>query len=89
MLNKYCSQSRRNSKDLDKLACSSCWTIVRNGFPIFVKGVCWSVGRNCDLKFWEDKWVKGDSLKEMMVGPLWLGENNLTIADVFQEGNWN
>ena len=33
--------------------------------------------------------MKGDSLKEMMVGPLWLGENNLTIADVFQEGNWN
>jgi len=47
------------------------------------------MGRNCNLKFWEDKWVKGDSLREMMAGPLCLGENILTIANVFQEGNWN
>ena len=62
---------------------------MKKGFPTFAEGVCWSVGRNSNLKFWEDKWVKGDSLREMMAGPLRVGEYNLTIAEVFQEGNWN
>ena len=62
---------------------------MKKGFPTFAEGVCWSVGRNSNLKFWEDKWVKGDSLREMMAGPLRVGEYNLTIVEVFQEGNWN
>ena len=33
--------------------------------------------------------MKGDSLREMMAGPLRVGEHNLTIVEVFQEGNWN
>ena len=33
--------------------------------------------------------MKGDYLREMMAGPLRVGEYNLTIAEVFQEGNWN
>lgn len=83
MLNKYCSQSRRKSKESDKLPCSPCWTAMKKGFPTFVEGVCWSVGRNSNLKFWGDKWVKDDLLREMMAGPLRAGENNLTIAEVF------
>ena len=48
---KYCSQIRRNSKDPDKLSCSPCWTAVKKGFPIFAKGVGWSVGKNSSLRF--------------------------------------
>jgi len=51
ILKKYCSQSRRNSKDPDKLSCSPCWTAVKKGFTIFAKEVCWSVGKNSSLKF--------------------------------------
>ena len=74
MLRKYCSQSRQKGKDLDKLPCSPCWIAVKKGFPIFVEGICWSVGRNSKLKFWEDIWVKGESLRELMVGPLRVEE---------------
>nr|POE65570.1 putative ribonuclease h protein [Quercus suber] len=62
---------------------------VKKGFPTFVEGICWSVGRGSKLKFWEDKWVKGKSLKELMARPLWVEELNLTIAEVFQGGHWN
>ena len=33
--------------------------------------------------------MKGDFLREMMVGPLRVWEHNLTIVEVFKEGNWN
>lgn len=91
ILKKYCSQSRRNSKDPDKLPCSPCWTAVKKEFPIFAKGMCWSVGKNSNLKFWMDKWVKGNSLRDMVEGPLTPREANLTIGEIFQDGerNWD
>ena len=47
---------------------------MKKGFPTFVEGICWSVGRNSKLKFWEDIWVKGESLREMMAGLLRVEE---------------
>ncbi|KAK9986163.1 hypothetical protein SO802_031114 [Lithocarpus litseifolius] len=37
IITKYCSTSRRNSKDPDKLPCSPNWTAIKMGFPIFSK----------------------------------------------------
>ncbi|XP_023928894.1 uncharacterized protein LOC112040231 [Quercus suber] len=51
LLNKYCSQSRRNSSDPDKFPCSSIWKAVKQGFHIFSKRIAWSVGNNSNLKF--------------------------------------
>lgn len=48
--------------------------------------MCWSVGKNSRLNFWGDKWVKGNSLRSMVKG-VWGA--NLTINDIFQEGNWS
>lgn len=31
---------------------------------------------------WNDNWINGDSLREMIEGPLRKGEQNLTIADL-------
>ena len=59
ILNKYCSRARRISKDLDKLLCSSVWTTIKAGFPVFEKGVCWTAGTNSKLPFWGSKWMKG------------------------------
>ena len=59
ILNKYCSRARRISKDLDKLLCSSVWTAIKAGFPVFEKGVCWTAGTNSKLPFWGSKWMKG------------------------------
>nr|POE86054.1 putative ribonuclease h protein [Quercus suber] len=85
MLRKYCSQSRQKANDPDKLPCSLCWTAVKKGFPTFVEGICWSVGRNSKLKFWEDKWVKGESLRELMAGPLRVEEYKLIIKEIKEQ----
>ena len=45
ILQKYCSSSRRNSKDPDKLPCFPYWSAIKKGFPIFEKGVRWSAGK--------------------------------------------
>ena len=76
ILQKYCSSSRRNSKDPDKLPCSPCWSAIKKGFPIFEKGVCWSASKNSKLNFWGDKWIKGNSLRSLVEGPLTQGEAN-------------
>lgn len=86
VLHKYCSQSRRNSQDPDKLPCSSVWTAIKAGFPVFEKGVCWNVGTSSKLQFWESKWIKGGSVKELIEGPLSQSETDLSIADIFQDG---
>lgn len=51
ILNKYCSQTRSKSKDLDKLPFSITWKAIKHGFPVFAKGICWNVGRNSKLNF--------------------------------------
>lgn len=68
--NKYCSQLKRNSIDLDKLPCSPIWKAVKQGFHVFSKGIAWSVGNNSALKFWTDNCLKGGSLRELIEGPL-------------------
>ena len=88
ILQKYCSSSRRNSKDPDKLPCSPCWVAIKEGFPIFEKGVCWSASKNSKLNFWGDKWVKGNSLRSLVEGPLTQDEAKLTTDDMFQDGSW-
>ena len=62
---------------------------MKTGFPTFVDGICWSVGRRSKLKFWEDKWVKGKSVRELIAGPLRDEELHLTIAEMFQGDQWN
>ena len=47
------------------------------------------MGTNSKLKFWGDNWVKGDTIRGMIKGPLCAEEHDLTIAEVFQNGNWN
>ena len=89
ILSKYCSNSRQTTRDPDKLPCSPCWTVVKTGFPTFVDGIFWSVGRRSKLKFWEDKWVKGKSVRELITGPLPDEELHLTIAEMFQGDQWN
>ena len=56
---------------------------MKKGYPTFVEGICWNVGRNSKLKFWEDKWVNGESLRELMAGPLQVEEYKLTIVEIF------
>ena len=39
LLNKYCTQARKNARDSDKLTCSVNWKAIKQGFPVFMKGI--------------------------------------------------
>ena len=64
ILGKYYSQSRRLSKDLEKLPCSTNWKAIKMGFLIFSKGICQNVGNGTMLNFWTDKWMRECSPRE-------------------------
>ena len=89
ILNKYCSQTRSNSKDPDKLPCSITWKAMKQGFPIFAKEICWNADRSLKLNFWMDPWIKGDTMRELIEGPLQYNEDKLTIEEMFKDGCWN
>lgn len=86
LLNKYCSQTRRSSRDPDKLLYSPNWIAIKKGFPIFVRGIGWNVGSPSKLMFWSNKWVKGDSVKELIQGPLLYAEDLISIEEMRQGG---
>ena len=89
LLYKYCSWHRMEAKNSDSLPCSPTWKAIKVGFPIFEKGVYWSVGSQSPLNFWESKWVKGCSIREQIAGPLNLQDTSLSIAEVFHDGQWD
>nr|POF08458.1 hypothetical protein CFP56_45999 [Quercus suber] len=89
ILGKYYSQSRRLSKDLEKLPCSTNWKAIKMGFPIFSKGICYNVGNGTTLNFWIDKWMRECSPKELIEGPINKMESNMTVADMLQGNEWN
>lgn len=89
LLNKYCSQPRRQSKDPDKLPCSSIWAAIKVGFPIFKHDICWNVGNKSNLSFWESNRVKDSAVMELIEGPLTQQDEALTIADIHQNGSWD
>ena len=89
LLSKYCSQHRRDSLDPDKLPCSSNWAAIKVGFPIFKQGICWKVGNKLKLSFWESNRVKGNTMRELIEGPLAQHEESHTISNIHQNGYWN
>ncbi|KAK9990873.1 hypothetical protein SO802_025858 [Lithocarpus litseifolius] len=89
LINKYCSQSRRRSKDPNKLPCSPTWIAIKKGFTVFEKGIGWNLGSNSTLSFWNDKWVKGQTARELIQGPLTQREFNLSVAETTCQGSWD
>ena len=89
LLSKYCSHHRGKSLDPDKLPCSSNWAAIKVGFPIFKQGICSNVGNKSKLNFWESNWVKDNTVKELIEGPLTQQEEAQIISEVHQNGNWN
>ena len=89
ILRKYCSRSRLNSKDPEKLPCSINWKAIKVGFPVFHKGIGWNVGNGVSIEFWTDRWVRGCAPRELIEGPINDMECNLVVADLLQDNNWN
>ena len=85
ILNKYCSLDRRRARDPDKLLGSSSWTAIKVGFPIFEKGIGWSVADGKKIKVWSDCWIRDVSLHDLIVGPLTQNESELLLSDLLIE----
>ena len=66
ILKKYCSLSRVRARDSDALPSSPNWKTIKAGFTIFSSGIYWCVGTRARTKVWLDRWLKGESLREMI-----------------------
>lgn len=86
ILRKYCSADMRRSKEPDKLPTSPNWAAFKLGFQTFAQGICWIVGNGSRIKVWSVCWVKGESLKELVEGPLTRFEPNMVVADMICSG---
>ena len=82
LLNKHCSNSRRRVANPDVLPSSPNWSTIKLGFPTFVKGICWGVGNGLRKSVWINNWIKGQSLRELIEGPLTRNDMNLDIANI-------
>ena len=54
ILRKYCSNARRHSVNPDKLPSSPNWKAIMAGYPIFAKGIGWSIGNGEKIRVWQD-----------------------------------
>ena len=88
LLNKYCSQTRCNSKDPDKLPSSASWKAIEAGFPFFSNEIWWRVGQDSKKNVWLDNWVRGQSLRELIEGPLTREDMKCEIADLRENNSW-
>ena len=58
------------------------------GFPVVKQGIGWNVGSNSSLTFWNDNWVKGQSVRELIEGPFTQKETKLSVAEMNHQGIW-
>ena len=77
------------ARDPNALPCSPNWKVIETRFPIFSSGICWGVENGVKTKVWFDRWLKGDSLMDLIQGPLWLRDLSLTVEDFRGVGGWN
>ncbi|KAF3970206.1 hypothetical protein CMV_006074 [Castanea mollissima] len=85
-LGKYCSADRRRSRDPDKLPTSPNWVAVKLGSQTFEKAICWGVGNGERIKVSTDCWIKGQSLRELVQGPLTRSESDMVVVDFMYSG---
>lgn len=51
-----------------------------------MKKVSWGVGNGERIKIWNDCWIKGQSLKELVQGPSTRLESDMVVADFMYSG---
>lgn len=62
---------------------------MKRGVGIFEKGIKWILRRDSNLKFWLDYWSNENSLRNLIQGPLWQGEEDLKFKDVVSMNGWD
>ncbi|KAK9990920.1 hypothetical protein SO802_025905 [Lithocarpus litseifolius] len=79
----------RRAANPDALPSSPNWFAIKLGFPTFAKGICWGIGNGSRKSVWIDNWIKGQSLRDLIEGPLTRNDMKLTIADIRDNHEWN
>ena len=82
ILRKYCLVDRMRARDPDKLPCSPNWRVIKAGFQTFADGICWGVGNGERINIWSDSWIRGNSLRELIEGPLTKREVDMKLSDL-------
>ena len=89
ILKKYCSTLKARPRDLEKLPFSPNWKAIKLGFPIFAKRIYWGIGNGSRVRVWLDNWINGDSLRDMIEGPLRHEEYSMTVANLHCDHDWS
>ncbi|XP_065622950.1 uncharacterized protein LOC136064750 [Quercus suber] len=79
----------RRAANPDALLSFPNWSAIKLGFPTFAKGICWGIGNGSRKSVWIDNWIKGQSLRELIEGPLTRNDMKLVIADIRDNHEWN
>ena len=57
-------------------------------FLFFSNGIWWRVGQDSKKNVWLDNWVRGQSLRELIEGPLTREDMRCEIADFRENNSW-
>ena len=70
-----------------KLPCSRIWAACKKGGHIYVKGLRWTIKNGDSVNLWLDFWLPFRRLRELIIGPLNRGEEELSIRQCFDENH--
>ena len=77
----------RLTEEGSKLPCSRIWAACKKGGPIYVKGLRWTVRNGDFVNLWLDFWLPIGRLRELIIGPLNRGEEELSVRQCFDENH--
>lgn len=65
---------------------SHIWRGMGKVWDTFSKSVQWGIGKGDTVSFWWDNWLGVGPLRNLIHGPLGHLENDLTVADMLENG---
>ena len=58
------------------------WRGVGVGWQEYCKSLAWKIGNGEDINIWYDKWINGDNLNSLVMGPPTLFESKITLNEL-------
>ncbi|XP_056697347.1 uncharacterized protein [Spinacia oleracea] len=68
---------------------SHLWKAMGRVWECFKESIAWGVGNGKSINLWGDKWIGDLSLRQLISGPLNVGEETLSLDQVLNSGEWN
>ena len=61
---------------------SHIWKNIGVGWETYKHSIAWVAGDGTNINLWNDKWLQGDSLRSLVLGPLNINEHNLCLSSL-------